>query len=369
MSVLFSPLRLRGLELRNRVIVSPMCQYSALDGYANDWHLVHIGGFAKGGAGLVMLEASAITPQGRISPGDLGIWKDDHIDGLERIVRFVHGQGARVGIQLAHAGRKASMSIPFDGEHLLTPKDGGWETIAPSAIAFAADYSHPQALDQLGIDAVVTAFQQAARRALEAGFDLVEIHAAHGYLLHQFLSPLTNQRSDAYGGRFENRIRLLQEVVAAVRKEWPAHLPLFVRISATDWVEGGWTPDDSVELGRALRGSGVDLIDVSSGGLVPQAKIPVGPGYQVPMAARIRREAGMATAAVGMITEPQQAHSIVANGEADLVLLAREVLRDPNWPLHAAGALEERASWPVQGLRAAPRGSVARHAVTRPTEP
>ena len=368
-SLLFSPFELRSVKFDNRIGISPMCQYSSLDGYANDWNLVHLGGFAKGGAGLVMMEASAVTPQGRISPGDLGIWKDEHIDGLERIVRFVHGQGARVGIQLAHAGRKASRSIPFDGEHLLTSKDGGWETIAPSAVAFDEGYSLPQALDPLGIDAVVTAFQQAARRALEAGFDLVEVHAAHGYLLHQFLSPLSNQRSDAYGGRFENRIRLLQEVVAAVRKEWPTHLPLFLRISATDWVEGGWTPDDSVELARALRGSGVDLIDVSSGGLVPQAKIPVGPGYQVPMAARVRREGGMATAAVGMITEADQAHSVITNGEADMVLLGREVLRDPNWPLHAAAALEEQASWPVQYLRAAPRGSVARQAVKRPSAP
>lgn len=367
-SILFSPIELRSVKLDNRIGISSMCQYSSLDGYASDWHLVHLGGFAKGGAGLVMLEASAVTPQGRISPGDLGIWKDDHIEGLERIVRFVHGQGARVGIQLAHAGRKASRSIPFDGDHLLAPEDGGWETIAPSALAFDEGYSLPQALDQLGIDAVVIAFQQAARRAFEAGFDLVEIHAAHGYLLNQFLSPLTNHREDGYGGRFENRIRLLQEVVAAVRKEWPVQLPLLVRISATDWVEGGWTPDDSVELARALKGSGVDLIDVSSGGLVPHAKIPVGPGYQVPLAARIRREGGMATAAVGMITESNQAHLIVANGEADIVLLAREVLRNPNWPLHAAATLEEQASWPVQYLRAAPRGSKARTAVKRPTQ-
>jgi len=366
-SALFTPFSLRTVEFSNRIGVSPMCQYSSMDGYASDWHLVHLGGFAKGGAGLVILEASAVTPQGRISPGDLGIWKDDHIDGLERIVRFVHSQGARVGIQLAHAGRKASMSIPFGGERLLPPEEGGWETIAPSAVAFSETYSLPQALDQAGIDAVVQAFRQAARRALEAGFDLIEIHAAHGYLLHQFLSPLSNQRSDAYGGSFENRIRLLTEVLTAVRKEWPADLPVLVRISATDWADGGWTPDDSVDLARLFRGLGVDLVDVSSGGLVPYAKIPVGPGYQVHLAARIRREACIATAAVGMITEATQAETIVTNGEADMVLLGREVLRNPNWPLQTAAALKEQASWPVQYLRAAPRGAVARPAVGRAT--
>jgi len=366
-SALFTPFSLRSVEFANRIGISPMCQYSSRDGYASDWHLVHLGGFAKGGAGLVMFEASAVTPQGRISPGDLGIWKDDHIDGLERIVKFVHSQGARVGIQLAHAGRKASMSIPFGGEHLLTPEDGGWETIAPSDVAFSENYSLPRALDQAGIDAVVQAFRQAARRALDAGFDLIEIHAAHGYLLHQFLSPLSNQRSDAYGGSFENRIRLLTEVLTAVRKEWPANLPVLVRISATDWADGGWTPDDSVDLARLLKGLGVDLVDVSSGGMVPYAKIPVGPGYQVHLAARIRREAGIATAAVGMITEATQAETIVTNGEADMVLLGREVLRNPNWPLHTAATLKEQASWPVQYLRAAPKGSIARSAVGRLT--
>jgi 2,4-dienoyl-CoA reductase-like NADH-dependent reductase (Old Yellow Enzyme family) len=364
-SSLFSPFSLRSVELANRIGISPMCQYSALDGYANDWHLVHLGGFAKGGAGLIMLEASAVTPQGRISPGDLGIWKDDHIPGLERIVKFIHGQGAHVGIQLAHAGRKASRSIPFTGDRSLTPDNGGWQIVAPSAVAFAEDYAVPQELDQLGIDAVVAAFREGARRALDAGFDIVEIHAAHGYLLHQFLSPLSNRRSDAYGGSFENRTRLVVEVATAVRQVWPTHLPLLVRISATDWAEGGWSPEESVELARLLRGCEVDLIDVSSGGLVPNAKIPVGPGYQVHLAAKIRREAGIATAAVGMITEADQANDVIGKGEADLVLLAREALRDPSWPLHAAAALSEQASWPVQYLRAAPRGSVARPPVGR----
>jgi 2,4-dienoyl-CoA reductase-like NADH-dependent reductase (Old Yellow Enzyme family) len=358
-SPLFTPFDLRSVEFANRIGVTPMCQYSAEDGFANDWHLVHLGSFAKGGAGMVILEASAVTPQGRISPGDLGIWKDDHIAGLERIVRFVHGQGARVGIQLAHAGRKASMAIPFAGERLLPPEEGGWETVAPSAVAFSQNTSLPRALEQAGIDAVVTAFRQATRRALEAGFDFVEIHAAHGYLLHQFLSPLSNQRSDAYGGSFENRTRLTMEVAAAVCKEWPAHLPLFARISATDWAEGGWTPDESVELARQFRRAGVDLVDVSTGGLVPHAQIPAAPGFQVQFAARIRREAGIPTAAVGLITDANQAETIVTNGEADIVLMGRELLRNPFWPLHVAATLGEKASWPVQYLRAAPRGSVA----------
>jgi 2,4-dienoyl-CoA reductase-like NADH-dependent reductase (Old Yellow Enzyme family) len=362
-SPLFTSFDLRSVEFANRIGVTPMCQYSAEDGFANDWHLVHLGSFAKGGAGMVILEASAVTPEGRISPGDLGIWKDEHIDGLARIVRFIHGQGARVGIQLAHAGRKASMSIPFGGERLLTPEEGGWQTIAPSAVAFSENTSLPHALDQAGIDSVVTAFRQAARRALEAGFDFVEIHAAHGYLLHQFLSPLANQRTDAYGGSFENRTRLTMEVASAVRKEWPGHLPLFVRISATDWAEGGWTPDESVELARHFRSVGVDLVDVSTGGLVTWAQIPAGPGFQVQFAARIRREAGIPTAAVGLITDPQQANAIVAAGEADIVLMGRELLRNPFWTLHAAATLGEKASWPVQYLRAAPRGSGSQTAI------
>ncbi len=337
-----------------------MCQYSSEDGFANDWHLVHLGGRAQGGAGLVTLEASAVLPEGRISPGDLGIWKDEHIPGLERIARFVHTQGARVGIQLAHAGRKASMSTPFIKERLLLPEEGGWQPVGPSAIAFSPHYAVPAALDKAGIDAIVEAFRQAACRAARAGFDFVEIHAAHGYLVHEFLSPLANHRTDEYGGSLENRSRLALAVVDAVRGAWPAHLPVFVRISATDWAEGGWNADEAVALARPLREHGVDLVDVSSGGLVPYAAVPARPGFQVPFAARIRRESGIATAAVGLITTPAQASAIVEKGEADIVLLAREMLRDPYWPLHAAIALGKTASWPKQYLRAAPSHAPAR---------
>jgi 2,4-dienoyl-CoA reductase-like NADH-dependent reductase (Old Yellow Enzyme family) len=357
---LFSPLKLRSLAFPNRIGVSPMCQYSSEDGFATDWHLAHLGSRAQGGAGLVILEASAVLPEGRISPGDLGIWKDEHIPALERIAKFIRSQGSRAGIQLAHAGRKASMSAPFVEERLVLPEEGGWQPVGPSTIAFAPHYAVPAALDKAGIDAVVEAFRQAARRALRAGFDFVEIHGAHGYLIHEFLSPLANHRTDEYGGILENRSRLALRVVDAVRSEWPQHLPVFMRISATDWAEGGWNPDEAVELARHLREHGVDLIDVSSGGMVPAAKIPVGPGFQVPFAARIRREAGIPTAAVGMITEPTQANAIVESGEADIVLLAREFLRDPYWPLHAAAALGETASWPKQYLRAAPPHSPAR---------
>lgn len=343
-----------------------MCQYSAEDGFSSDWHLVHLGSRAQGGAGLVMLEASAVVPEGRISSVDLGIWKDEHIPGLERIARFIHGQGVRAGIQLAHAGRKGGMASPFAGERLLRPEEGGWQPVAPSAVAFGEGYAVPQALDAAGLKGIVRAFADAAGRALAAGFDFVEIHAAHGYLLHEFLSPLSNRRTDDYGSSLENRMRLPLEVVDAVRAAWPADLPLFVRISATDWAEGGWTVDESVELARHFRVHGVDLVDVSSGALVPAAKIPVGPGFQVPFAARIRKEAGIPTAAVGMITAPAQANAIVASGEADLVLLAREMLRDPYWPVHAAAALGEQATWPVQYLRAAPHGSAARGTVTPP---
>jgi 2,4-dienoyl-CoA reductase-like NADH-dependent reductase (Old Yellow Enzyme family) len=363
---LFSPFQLRSVEFANRIGVSPMCQYSSEDGFAADWHLVHLGSRAQGGAGLVILEASAVIPEGRISSGDLGIWKDDHIPALKRIVSFLHSQGARAGIQLAHAGRKASMSVPFAGERLLLPAEGGWQPVAPSALAFSPSYAVPQALDQAGIDAVIKAFRQAASRALAAGFDFVEIHAAHGYLLHQFLSPLANQRTDAYGGSFENRTRLVLEVVDAVRGVWPDDLPLFVRISATDWFDGGWNLDESVQLARLFRNHGVDLVDVSSGGQVPDAKIPVGAGFQVGFAAKIRREAGIPTATVGLITDPGLADSIVAKGNADLVLLGRELLRDPNWPVHAAAALGEPASWPAQYLRAAPHNSPARTPVNRP---
>lgn len=350
---LFTPFTLRSLTFRNRIGVSPMCQYSCTDGFATDWHLVHLGSRAVGGAGLVIVEASAVTPEGRISSADLGIWKDEHIPMLERIARFITEQGAAAGIQLAHAGRKGSMTPPFSGERLLTPEEGRWTTIAPSSIAFNENYSTPAELDHSGISRVVKAFRAAALRALKAGFQVVEIHAAHGYLLHEFLSPLSNQRTDEYGGSFENRIRLLLEVTDAVRATWPAELPLFVRISATDWSDGGWTLDDSVRLAGILKQHGVDLVDCSSGGNVPHARIPIGPSYQVPLSTRIRKEAEVPTAAVGMITDPAQAEAIVHNGDADIVLLAREFLRDPYWPLHAASELREKAPWPVQYLRAA----------------
>jgi 2,4-dienoyl-CoA reductase-like NADH-dependent reductase (Old Yellow Enzyme family) len=363
---LFSPFQLRSIEFRNRIGVSPMCQYSSDDGFANDWHLVHLGSRAQGGAGLVSTEATAVLPEGRISPADLGIWKDEHILNLRRIAEFIHTQGSRAGMQLAHAGRKASTASPFEQRPTtVAPTEGGWQPVAPSAIAFAPDYPMPAALDASGIKAIVEGFRQAAGRALEAGFDFVEVHAAHGYLLHEFLSPLANLRTDDYGGSFDNRIRLVLEVVDAVRGVWPERLPLFVRISATDWADGGWNPDESVELAKKLRDHGVDLVDASSGGLVPNAKIPAAPGFQVGFATRIRREAGIATAAVGLITEPAQANAIVADGEADLVFLARAMLRDPYWPVHAAAALEEQASWPKQYLRAAPPGSCARSAVDR----
>lgn len=360
---LFSSFQLRELTFANRIGVSPMCQYSSVDGFATDWHLVHLGARAQGGAGLVIVEASAVTPEGRISSGDLGIWKDEHIPALRRITEFLHSQGAHAGIQLAHAGRKGSMTVPFHGERLLGRGEGGWTPVAPSAIAFSDSYAVPAALDKSGMDAVVKAFADAARRARKAGFDVVEIHSAHGYLLHEFLSPLSNQRTDEYGGSFENRTRLLLQVVDAVRGAWPQNLPVLVRISATDWVEGGWTIDDSVALAKLLKEHGVDLVDCSSGGNVAHAKIPVAPGYQVQFAARIRREAGIATAAVGMITEPVQANRIVAEGEADMVLLAREMLRDPYWAVHAAAALNEPASWPVQYLRAAPAHSGERREI------
>lgn len=363
---LFTPLTLRSVTLSNRIAVSPMCQYSSQDGFANDWHLVHLGSRAQGGAGLVMTEATAVVAEGRISSSDLGIWKDEHVPFLERIVRFIHAQGAHAGVQLAHAGRKASRTAPFRGERSLTEAEGAWTPVAPSAVAFSDKFDEPKALSEAEIEEVVEAFVEGAQRALRAGFDVVELHAAHGYLLHEFLSPLSNRRTDAYGGSFENRTRLLLRVTDAVRAVWPAHLPLFVRISASDWVEGGWNIEESVQLAKLLRERGVDLIDVSSGGNVAGAKIPLSPGYQVPFAARIRKEAGIPTGAVGLITEPVQANGIIEKGEADLVLLARELLRDPYWPVHAAAALNEVASWPEQYLRAAPAHSPGRAAVERP---
>ena len=361
MTHLFDPLTIRGLTIPNRVFVSPMCEYSSHDGFATDWHLVHLGSRAVGGAGLVLTEATAVLPEGRISPQDLGIWSDAHVEALARIVSFVHGQGSVAGIQLAHAGRKASMRRPWDGPGLLREHEGGWsKVVAPSAMAYGDGYPTPQALTTDGIQEVIAGFVAAAGRARAAGFGVIEIHAAHGYLIHEFLSPLSNQRQDAYGGSYENRTRLLREVVAALRRVWPDRAPLFVRISATDWIEGGWDLEQSIELARGLKSQGVDLIDCSSGGNSPQAKIPVGPGYQAPFAARIRQDAGVMTGAVGMITSSAQAEQMVATGHADAVIIARELLRDPYWPLRAARELGQVASWPAQYLRAAPAGTPAR---------
>lgn len=356
MSILFSPLNLRGITLKNRIVVSPMCMYSSQDGFATDWHLVHLGSRAVGGAALVISEATAVVPEGRITPHDLGIWKDEHIEGLQRITKFISEQGSVPGIQLAHAGRKASHHRPWDGAAAIPPaEENGWQTVAPSAIPFADGEPVPHGLSEQEIQAVVDAFEAAARRSLQAGFKVVEIHAAHGYLLHEFYSPLSNHRTDSYGGSFDNRIRLLLEVTARVRRVWPEELPLLVRISATDWTEGGWTGEDSVALALQLKELGVDLIDCSTGGNVPRASIPVGPGYQVPFAAQLKQKAGIPTGAVGMITEAEQAEEILANGEADVILLARELLRDPYFPLHAAHALGDEYPWPPQYERAKPR--------------
>jgi 2,4-dienoyl-CoA reductase-like NADH-dependent reductase (Old Yellow Enzyme family) len=352
-SFLFSPLTLRGLTLRNRIVVSPMCQYSSVDGYATDWHLVHLGSRAIGGAGAVLTEASAVLPEGRISPDDLGIWSDGHVETLGRIFRFITEHGAVPGVQLAHAGRKASTSSPWKGGKPLAPSAGGWEPVwAPSAVAFDDGYQVPAALDQDGIARVINAFADAAGRAVAAGSRILELHAAHGYLLHEFLSPLSNHRDDRYGGSFDNRTRFLREVVEAVRRVMPDRDALFVRISGTDWAEGGWTGEDSVALARQLMPLGVDVVDCSSGGLVPRAQIPVGAGYQVEFAERVRRETGMPSAAVGLITAPEQAEQIVRSGQADLIVMARELLRDPYWPLHAALRLRQQPAVPAQYLRA-----------------
>jgi 2,4-dienoyl-CoA reductase-like NADH-dependent reductase (Old Yellow Enzyme family) len=352
MAQLFDPLTVRGVTLRNRIAVSPMCEYSSDDGFAADWHLVHLGSRAVGGAGLVLTEASAVVPEGRISPGDLGIYRDEHVAKLAEIVAFVHGQGAVAGIQLAHAGRKGSTARPWDGGKAIDPSNGGWIPVAPSAIAFAPDYPNPRAMTLAEVQAVPRDFAAAARRAVKAGFRVIEIHGAHGYLLHEFLSPLCNERTDEYGGAFENRTRLIREVAAAVRSEIGEELALFVRISATDWAEGGWDVDQSVRLAQALKTLGVDLVDVSSGGAVAHQQIAVGPGYQVPFAERIRHEAAIPTGAVGLITEPEQADEILRGERADLVLLAREMLRDPYFPLHAAETLGVDVKWPVQYERA-----------------
>jgi 2,4-dienoyl-CoA reductase-like NADH-dependent reductase (Old Yellow Enzyme family) len=342
---LFDPITFSALRLRNRIAVSPMCQYSCEDGFATDWHLVHLGARAAGGAGLVITEAAAVEPRGRISPYDLGIWSDQHIEPLLRVTQFIESQGAVAGMQLAHAGRKAGTARPWEGGGPLA--SGAWAPVAPSALAFDKGYPVPEELTRDGILCIVQAFAAAARRAVAAGFRVLEIHSAHGYLLHEFLSPLSNRRADEYGGSFKNRTRLLREVVEAV-----AHRPLFVRISATDWAEGGWDIEQSVELARELKKLGVDLIDCSSGGLVPGVAVPAAPGYQVPFAARIRREAGIATGAVGLITEPAQAEEIVHSEQADLALLGREFLRNPYWPIHAARALGQRLDPPPQYLRA-----------------
>lgn len=349
---LFTPLQIRDITLRNRIAVSPMCQYSCDDGFATDWHLVHLGSRAVGGAGLVMVEATAIEPRGRISPQDLGLWKEEHIPMLTRISAFIKSQGATAGIQIAHAGRKASCHLPWEGGAVLSASEGGWQTGAPSALPFQKGNPSPLALTQEEIATLVQAFVHAAERALAAGFEILEIHAAHGYLLHEFLSPLSNQRTDIYGGTFENRIRFLLEVTHAVRAAWPERLPLFVRLSATDWVEGGWNDTDSVALSKLLQNYGVDLIDCSSGGIVPDASIPIAPGYQVPFAQRIKRETTLLAGAVGLITKAEQANAIINGNQADLVLLARELLRDPYWPLHAAKILGKEIISPVQYGRA-----------------
>src|SRR5262245_45235667 len=359
---LFEPIKLRGVTLANRVAVSPMCQYSSEQGFASDWHVVHLGSRAIGGAGLVFTEATAVLPEGRISPKDLGIWDDRHIEFLSRIVRFIEQQGTVAGIQLAHAGRKASTRPPWLGGGKVGPDEGGWpdNVWGASPIPFSETYPNPKALTEEGIHRAVAAFAAAARRAREAGFRVIELHAAHGYLLHEFFSPLSNHRTDQYGGSLENRTRIARETITAIRREWPEAFPLFMRISATHGVDGGWQVEHAVEVARQVKSLGVDLIDCSSGGSVPNANIPMGPGYQTPFAERIRREAGIPTGAVGLITNPTQADHVIRSGQADVVVLARAMLRDPYWPLTAAQALGHQISWPAQYLRAAPPGSPER---------
>jgi 2,4-dienoyl-CoA reductase-like NADH-dependent reductase (Old Yellow Enzyme family) len=349
---LFTPLTIRDITFRNRIAVSPMCQYSSEDGFANDWHLVHLGSRAVGGAGLVFMEATGVEARGRISPQDMGIWKDEHVEFLQRITAFIKGQGAVAGIQIAHAGRKASTRRPWEGGGFIAESEGGWIPVAPSALPFHPDDPAPHELSKSGIREVVEAFAAATRRSLRAGFEVVEIHAAHGYLAHSFLSPLSNRRTDQYGGSFENRARFALEVADAVRAEWPRELPLFLRISATDWAPGGWTVDDSVRLARLVKERGVDLVDCSSGGLTLEQKIELGPGYQAPFAEKVRREAGVMTGAVGMITTAEQCEEIVGSGKADLVLLAREFLRDPYFAGHASKKLGVEFKPPKQYLRA-----------------
>ncbi len=352
MALLFEPLPLKSITLKNRIVVSPMCQYSATDGFANDWHLVHLGSRAVGGAALIIQEATAINPEGRITPADLGIWKDEHIPFLQRITAFIEAHGAVPGVQLAHAGRKASHHVPWVGGAALKEIEGAWQTVGPSTIPFSENTPAPHALDNDGIQKVIGDFRMAAQRALKAGFKVAEIHAAHGYLLHSFYSPLSNKRTDEWGGTFENRIRLLLEVISAVQEVWPKELPLFVRISATDWEEDGWTGEDSVQLALRLKDVGVDVVDCSTGGNTPAAKIPAGPLYQVGFAEQVKKGAGIKTGAVGIITKPAEAEAIVQNGQADLVIMARELLRDPYFPLHAAKELGVDVEWPDQYKRA-----------------
>ena len=352
MSKLFSPLSIKSVTFRNRLVISPMCQYSAVDGFANDWHLVHLGSRAVGGAALIIQEATAISPEGRITPGDLGLWNDAHINKMEAITHFIHSQGSIAGIQLAHAGRKGGCALPWNGGKQLKVQEGGWETISASSLPFSPDDVAPKALDIAGISRIINCFKAGAQRALEAGYKVIEIHAAHGYLIHQFLSPLSNHRTDQYGGSFGNRIRLLHEIVEAVKSVWPGDLPLFVRISVTDYAEGGWNLEEATALSALLKTEGVDLIDCSSGGLVHYAKVPFGPGYQVPFAATIRKETGILTGAVGLITGADQAEAILENEEADLILIARESLREPYFALKASADLGDDISWPLQYIRA-----------------
>nr|WP_315130366.1 NADH:flavin oxidoreductase/NADH oxidase [uncultured Flavobacterium sp.] len=351
-SQLFAPLTIKSIVLKNRIAISPMCQYSATDGFANDWHLVHLGSRASGGAGLIIQEATAVSPEARISPQDLGLWKDEQIEKMQQINRFIVSQNAVPGIQLAHAGRKASVSAPWNGNKKLDESQGGWETVAPSAIGYHSNEKTPIALDKIGIQKIIFDFKSATKRVVQAGYQVLEIHGAHGYLLHQFLSPLSNFRTDEYGGSFENRIRLTLEVVDAVQSEWPKDLPLFVRISATDWADGGWNVEESVALTKILKQKGIDLIDASSGGLVSHQKIPLGPNYQVPFAEKIKKDTGILTGAVGLITEAIQAEEIIAGGKADLVLFARESLRNPNLGLTFAHELQATIQWPKQYERA-----------------
>lgn len=355
MSELFSPLTIRGVHLQNRIVVSPMCQYSAADGFANDWHLVHLGSRAVGGAGLIIFEATAVVPEGRISPEDLGLWKEEHIAPLQRIVHFIHQHGTKAGVQLAHAGRKASAYAPWKPQGQVPAENGGWQTVAPSPLPYNETDKIPHELSVTEIGTIVKAFGKAAARAEKAGFDIIEIHGAHGYLVHEFLSPLSNQRTDEYGGSFDNRTRFLREIVHEIRSVWPATKPLFLRISATDWVEGGWDVQDSVALAKQLQPLGVDLIDCSSGAIIPKVKIPAGPLYQLPFAETVKKESGIMTGTVGFITKAEEGEAIIKNGQADLVIMAREMLRDPYFPLHAAAKLGAEIKWPEQYERAKPK--------------